>query len=241
MTSVLKTRIKSPLPKEDLNESPKLIVISGEGPVTEEIYFNDILANICLPIRHKIRIASTREDFYQADPTKRTQEGIDNQNKSQPRQVMERMDNYLSSQTYIQQSKRNDDEFWLVLDIDDHTDQNHVDEWNAVLSEALEKKYKYAVSNPFFEVWLLLHHCDHTAEDEKFQVTDTNFYTKTDHFKERLKNLGVPLTGNPKKIPEIKDYDLLKIKAAITRAKVLHGDSGEFKKWPESFGSTVYI
>lgn len=241
MVSSLRNRIKTSLSRDDRNESPKLIVISGEGPVTEEIYFDDILTSLCASIKDKIRIVSAREEFFELEPALRTQTDLDEQNKSQPRQVLERMDNYLHSKKYIQQSHVVDDEYWLVLDVDNHTDEYHIDEWNSVLAECENKNYKYAVSNPFFEVWLLLHYRDANDKDKSFEVTPEKPYRKTNHFATELKSVGAPLKGQGKKEPQAEHYSLDKIKDAIMRAEILHNKNKDFKELPQSFGSTVYI
>jgi len=67
-------------------------------------------------------------------------------NCSSPEYVVERLNNYKKKFEL-----RADDELWLVVD---------VDRWKclpAVADEALRKKYKLAISNPCFEVWLLCH------------------------------------------------------------------------------------
>ena len=59
-----------------------------------------------------------------------------------------------------------DDEFWIVMDIDQNLSENIKDSndksFKVYFIETLdtcdEKGYKYAISNPFFEMWLLLHH-----------------------------------------------------------------------------------
>ncbi len=243
-TSPLRTRQTSPfsLSRPKGEDSVKLIFISCEGAVTEEIYFGDIISQMLNNTRSKIKIASARADFFSSVPVQRTQIDIDEQNKSTPRQVMERLDNYLSRHKYWDSVKNPDDEFWLILDIDDHTSIHKIDEWNKVLTEAKTKNYQYAVSNPFFEFGLLLHHVDVTDEDRTYAVTATQDYQKTKHFTKRLKDdAHAPLigSGSDKKIPKSEDYTMQKIKDAIERAKKLHTDPNEL--WPHNLGSTVYI
>jgi hypothetical protein len=52
---------------------------------------------------------------------------------------------------------RADDQFWLVLDTDHYTQGTHVPAFKTALKEALEAGIRTAVSNPCFELWLLLH------------------------------------------------------------------------------------
>ena len=68
-----------------------------------------------------------------------------------------------------------------------------VDRDNDAISTCQSKNYGYAVSNPFFEIWLLLHHDVASEVDRSFAVTDENEYQKTDHFRSRLRDLVVAL------------------------------------------------
>ncbi len=241
--SILKTRmvesVDSLFNREEKRESKKLIFISCEGPVTEEVYFFDIVANIFAPIRDKIKPVSAREDFFATNPTLRTQSDLDEQNKSTPRQVMERMDEFLSKRYYDIKSNK-DDEFWLVLDIDDHTSADKVTEWNKFLTEAQAKGYQFAVSNPFFEVWLLMHHDDVSEVDKGYGVTELNPYSAAfqNHFRNRLAGVGASLRGKDKKVPLASHYNKEKIQQAIERARRLLVGGQD---WPRQFGTTVYI
>lgn len=50
------------------------------------------------------------------------------------------------------------DQTWLVFDVDHHAHPNHVGNLHAVCREAGERGVGLAISNPCFELWLLLHH-----------------------------------------------------------------------------------
>lgn len=216
-------------------ESPKLIFISCEGLITEELYFA-IVREIFDTIQDKIKIASARDDFFSMHPTQRAQSDIDEQNKSAPRQVLERMDNYLAHHKYWDFENNPDDEFWLVLDVDDHTSIYKIEEWHQVLDEAVSKNYQCAISNPFFEVWLLLHHTDVNEQDYMYAVTNTHSYESTDHFRTRLSTVcAAPLKN--KKEPSKDHYSQENIILAIDRAKKLHNTEED---WPHDLGSTVY-
>lgn len=61
-----------------------------------------------------------------------------------------------------EEAKRNNevqenDQFWVLLDTDHWTQPNHVAAFTLALKEARDSNFKVAVSNPCFEVWLLLH------------------------------------------------------------------------------------
>lgn len=73
--------------------------------------------------------------------------------------------------------------------------------------------------------------------DKSFAITDEHDYEKTDHFRNRLMNLGVALKD--KKHIEPSDYDPQKVKIAISRAMELHLDKND--RCPKYFATTVYI
>ena len=236
--SVLKTRyisqISEVIHRPSKQENPKLFILSCEGPVTEEIYFKDIISNLFKNISSKIQIISARDVFYSTNPTERTQADFDEQNRSSPRQVLDRLNNYINNNTIIDKDNNPDDEYWLVLDIDDHTNDQKKQEWDAVLNEAKENGYDYAISNPFFELWLLLHHDMVNDDDYKYAVTETHKYEKTNHFRNRLKKASL----KNQKEPELNHYSKECIKSAVSRAKSLHDIE---LSWPQNLGSTVYI
>jgi hypothetical protein len=68
---------------------------------------------------------------------------------SAPKKVLKRMRDYLQKEAL-----REDDEAWLVVDKDQWTDA-HLDELHAWSQES--KQFGFALSNPKFEFWLLLH------------------------------------------------------------------------------------
>lgn len=219
-------------------DSKKLIFISCEGLVTEEEYFKFLSENIFEQITSKIKIISVREDFNSINSNYRLQEDIDDQNKSTPRQVMERIDKFREQKKDLYKFEQNpEDEFWMVIDVDDHTDEHHISEWEKVMEECNQKKYNYAISNPFFEFWLYMHHLEVRDEDYDYAVTNTHPYEKTSYFVDEMKKVGVKMTGNGSKKPHLEDYSLEKIEKAIESAKKIHKD----EKWPNSLGSTVYL
>lgn len=50
------------------------------------------------------------------------------------------------------------DEFWLLLDTDHWTQPSHISNYMTALQEARDEGFFVAVSNPCFDLWLLLHH-----------------------------------------------------------------------------------
>ncbi len=218
--------------------SKKLIFISCEGVVTEEIYFKILKEKIFSNIGERINIISVREDFNNIPKDERTQQQIDEQNKSQPRDVMNRMDNF-KEKDKNKYDFQIEDEFWLIIDIDDHTSIDKITEFEYVINESKNKGYQLAISNPYFEFWLYLHHCDIKTEDEKYAVTDTQSYIKNIYFRKQMGDVKITMSGNGKKEPKPEDYTCEKVALAVKRAEILHIDKNE--NYPKNLGSHVYL
>ena len=74
---------------------------------------------------------------------------------SSPRAVMERLDYYRAEFATEQH-----DELWICIDADHWIRGPHQRELSQVLQECRSKDYGVAISNPCFEVWLLMHFAD---------------------------------------------------------------------------------
>ncbi len=114
------------------------------------------------------------------------------------------------------------DEAWIVVDKDQWSEEqlNELHKWAATASK--NKKYGLALSNPKFELWLLLH-----FEDAKGVATPESCSQK---LKAYIPNYNKSLP--PNKITPAG------IEAAVKRAK--QKDSPPCKDWPRSTGTTVY-
>ena len=215
----------------------KIIFLSCEGSVTEEEYI-EVLSQIYDGVKGRVQLISVAEDEVHTLPKKRTREQNQLLGKSKPWQLVERIDSFKEEkEAKYEFSKYPEDEFWIVADVDDNLD-NHKTEFENAIQECEEKGYKYAISNPFFEIWLLLHHDEVSEEDKKYAVTETHQYEPTDHFKIRLEEKGAPLTGNNKKQLQLEDYTDEKIRIAVQRAKELM--DGKDEKIPSDYGTYVY-
>lgn len=71
---------------------------------------------------------------------------------SSPRAVMARLDFYQS-----EFATEEHDELWICIDADHWIRGQHQREFSQVLQECRSKGYGVAISNPCFEVWLLMH------------------------------------------------------------------------------------
>ena len=224
----------------------KIIFLSFEGSVTEEEYFDRVM-ELFSEIKSKIQFISVAEDAVHTDPKRRTPDQVKLLSKVRPKQLVERIDQFkLEKEDIYQFSQYPDDEFWILTDVDKNWSnevispndgKTYKDEWNDAVAMCQTRNYGYAVSNPFFEIWLLLHHDNATDSDKAFAVTDEHQYETTDHFRTRLRNLGAPLKS--KKHIDPSHYDIEKIKIAISRADALHTNKEEL--CPKYFSTTVYV
>lgn len=224
----------------------RIIFLSLEGSVTEEEYFERV-SDIYSEIRSRIQFISVAEDAVHTKPKFRTAEQAKMLSKARPKQLVERIEQFILEKNDIYQfSQYPDDEFWIVVDVDKNWSNEVIDpvggktyrdEWNEAISVCEEKGYGYAVSNPFFEIWLLLHHDVPKEEDKAFAVTDMHEYEKTAHFRERLRELHAPLRSD--KHIELTDYDDEKIRMAVRRAEDLHVNKQDL--CPRYFATTVYL
>lgn len=133
---------------------------------------------------------------------------------SAPPQVLSRMEKYLKNE-----GLRKSDEAWLVVDKDQWTDAqlSQLHRWSQQNSN-----YGFALSNPKFEFWLLLHFEDGQG------VTSSQMCTQ------KLKRY---LPDYDKGIDVRKISDSM-IENAIDRAR--KRDCPPCSDWPHNTGSTVY-
>ena len=221
--------------REKRPRSSKIIFFSCEGVITEEEYFKILSNKIFADISSQLCLVSARKDFLKIPNEERTQEQWNEQNKSSPQYVLDRLENFKKDNDHIYEFKKHkDDEFWIVIDIDDHTMPNKISEFKAVIQECEKKNIKYAITNPFFEFWLYLHHFD-VADEDKIHANKTG----DNYFRLKMNSIGVTLGGNGHKVPNSKDYTIKNVVKAVERAKKLHTNKSE--RWPQELGSQVYL
>lgn len=213
----------------------KIIFLSCEGSVTEEEYI-EVLSQIYDGVKGRIQLISVAEDEVHTLPKKRTREQKQVLGKSKPWQLVERINKFKEEKdAKYEFSKYPEDEFWIVSDVDDNLD-NHKEKFENAIQECEEKGYKYAISNPFFEIWLLLHHNEASEEDKKYAVTETHPYEATNHFRMQLTEKGAPL--KEQKHLKLEHYSDEKVRLAVQRAKELV--KGKDEKIPSGYGTYVY-
>lgn len=231
--------------------SSKLIFISCEGSVTEWEYFQNVVNEVFANVKTRVHIVNVIGDILEKSAKKRSPEENQLVSSSNPQNVFDKMLDFKNTHNEEYDfTNHHDDEFWLIMDVDSHTDENIIDKfgisnskkWNDILFQCKAHNFNYAVSNPFFELWLLLHHDDvntnlgDTDNDFQWAVTADNRYRSTDHFLNRLSALGAKLKD--KKHIDPRHYDKEKIQQAICRAKAL--DTEPPCDYPTKLGTTVY-
>ena len=193
----------------------RLIVIASEGKDTERIYFKALAKEYTNPRVH-VHIL---------------ERSVDEQNNSSPEHVLKQLNDYKS--LYDLEA---DDELWLVVDKDRWTE--------AMLSRVAtecsqEVAMHMALSNPCFELWLLLHLEDAASLTPEEQMRWMENRRKSKNADPYLK---VQLRQEMGSYHEA-DYDALMlikhVEVAIERAKAL--DNNPADRWPQTLGTRVYL
>jgi hypothetical protein len=140
---------------------------------------------------------------------------------SSPEHVFQRLDAFREE---FQTTE--DDEFWLMLDTDHWIEPNHVATFRSVCTEAVQKGYELAHSNPCFEVWLLLHVTDLDAGEQFQRCADVE---------QRLRDV---LGEYSKRRINREKFSRDDAMTAVERAEKLDGASDD--RWPAKTGSHVY-
>ena len=169
----------------------KLFIVATEGVKTEPQYF------AMLNEHHSV----IRMDCIKSN------------HRSSPLQVLKRMKDRLKQETL-----KNSDEAWLVVDKDQWTDEQlaQLHRWSQDADN-----YGFALSNPKFEYWLLLHFEDGT---------------KIGSSRECSARLNNHIPGYDKGL-EVRKFTPDMVEAAIRRAKVR--DNPPCADWPRTLGSTT--
>jgi hypothetical protein len=170
----------------------KLFVIAAEGCKTEPQYF---------------AVFNDQDSVIRVSCLK-------GKHDSAPPQVLARMEKHIKKE-----GLRNSDEAWLVVDKDSWTEEQLI-----LLHTWSEQKenYGFALSNPKFEYWLLLH------------FDDGNGIGSSRVCSERLER---HIPGYDKGL-DIRKISSGMINEAIERAK--NKDNPPCDKWPRITGTTVY-
>lgn len=193
----------------------RLIIIASEGKETEKIYFN-ALAKVFRNPRVHVKVLERRED---------------EQHNSSPLHVMNQLNDYKD-----QYSLEADDELWLVIDKDRWSD--------ALLSQVAQKcsqdcNMQMALSNPCFELWLLLHLVNAAKlsceEQQRWLINRRKTKRSDPYLKVRLREeMGSYHESNYNA-----EALVINVKDAIARAREL--DINPTDRWPQTLGTRVYL
>lgn len=200
------SRRKRPLDRELHQRDTTLCVIAVEGAKTEAIYFK-IFSDPRQPTFNK---------RVQVVPL------IDDENhRSSPEALLERLDDYRKKNDYTDA-----DQFWLVCDLDHWEDHGKL---QTALTNCKQRKYCIAVSNPNFELWLLLH-----FESDLNGILGLSLGDQKSAITDRLRQI---LGGYSKNRFQV-DMLVPNVQTAITNSENL--DNPPTTGWPNSVGTTVY-
>ena len=192
-------------------KSSRLIVIAAEGRATENIYFEAMRQELCAT--NVQLVVLNRED--------------DNSNPANVhRQIKDFMDEY---------NILDDDQLWIVIDRDDWKEKMLAD-----IAQLCQQNSNliFCMSNPCFELWLILHLEDiedYSEEDKKNLFENPRLSTHGTWTKYHLRKL----MGHYQE----SDYDpsilLPHVEEAICRAEKL--DINPKDRWPQTTGTRVYL
>ena len=185
-------------------KSSRLIVIAAEGRATENIYFEAMRQELCAS--NVQLVVLNRED-----------------DNSSPANVHRQLKAFIDEYNI-----QDDDQLWVVIDRDDWKEK--------MLAEVAQlcqqnDNLRFCMSNPCFELWLILHLEDvtqYTDEDKQSLQENPRLTTHGTWTKYRYQEADY----NP--------YQLLPhISTAIKRAELL--DTNPKDRWPQGVGTRVYL
>ena len=193
----------------------RIIVVASEGKDTERIYLHALANEFSNPRVH-VHILERNED---------------EQNNSSPEHVLKQLNDYKG-----QYALEADDELWLVIDKDRWTEAM----LSRVAAVCVQDNFMHmALSNPCFELWLLLHLVDVellTHEEQELLRKNRRKSKNTDpYLKIRLRQE----IGSYHESSYDTQIFMTNINAAIERARAL--DKNTADRWPQTLGTRVYL
>ena len=121
------------------------------------------------------------------------------------------------------------DEFWVLLDTDHRFQGSHLKGTLTALRNARQVGFEIAVSNPCFELWLLLHHIDPPPDKPL-----TGYGAIEDA-------LAMAVGSYGKKSIKAGQFPLVRVPDAIRRARALEElPDNPTEPWPKGIGTRVY-
>lgn len=181
----------------------RLYFLIVEGAKTEPAYFYALEASNLIP-RHRVKLHVHSPDG----------------NASAPAYLIGKAEAVAKGQP-----AGADDEVWLVFDVDRHSGSNRLTQVIQSSQEAFRRGWNVAVSNPCFEVWLLLH-------------TSNDLATLNDYGDSVEAALRAELGGYDKCRTPIQCLSAELLSCAMARARL--GDTDPESPLPKLPGTRVY-
>ena len=205
-------RVKRNFKRPENKRSAKLIVIATEGRKTERIYFEALAENF--------------------DSTKVHVEVIEKlDDNSSPDVVLGQLNSFADEYNLDE-----DDELWMVIDRDYQSWE--IEMIKSVAQICHQKRgYYLAVSNPAFELWLLLHlvDCSELSQEEKEKLFKNAKVSRGKTYSKKM--LGDLLNGFNEANYDAKQF-IPTVAEAIRNAIKL--DINPQVRWPNYLGTRVY-
>jgi len=201
------TRIRKEFTRRSGFRDAQLIIIATEGQKTEPKYFKDI---------------SSKDYYYNPRVHVEIRERLTS--SSSPEHVLEELNKFKAKY-----SLNSNDELWMIIDIDRWHQRN----LSNVATQCSQKGYHLAISNPCFEVWLLLHLKDLSG----CCLEEIDRFTKNSN-RDLEKEIRKILGSYNKSNLDTSSF-LPFIQNAIERARNL--DQNPSERWLNSIGTRVYL
>ncbi|HEY8780269.1 MAG TPA: RloB family protein [Mucilaginibacter sp.] len=200
-------RVSNTIPKE------KIIVLAFEGNDTERIYFSDL--------KDDVKFENDIIHLYLLIRPK-------NDTKSAPIHVFNKLKKEIKEEYNLDVA----DELWMIVDKDNWQNIPEIIE----LCKN-ESNFFVALSNPCFELWLLLHIIDikQFTEQEQNKILDNKKISNSKNYIDRV--LGSVVNGGYNKTNPRPERFLPYINDAISRAEDLDDKSEDY---PSKLGTHVY-
>ena len=200
--------------RKEASLDSKLIIIAAEGEFTEKIYF-EALRKHARNSRVHIKILERDEEY---------------KHNSSPEYVLGQLTQYK-----LENPIEQDDELWLVVDKDKWT----IKSISAVAQRcAQDSSYHLALSNPCFELWLILHIIDVSLESEEEKTKMLKNRKEKKNADPYLKRKLRALLGSYSESNYNADQLVVQVAEAISRAEAL--EKNKNARWPQGLGTHVY-
>jgi hypothetical protein len=197
-------------------EAEKMFILSYEGKISEKKYFEDFRNSELFNDSGLIEVISLKR------PTNRGSDPI-----SVKKLLQEAKKEYRFKDT---------DEFWLIIDRDDWEEIHNHSFDNLVADCKKENNFFLAMSNPCFEIWLVLHLKDINEfnEEEKRRIVANERISNSKNYIDTVLSEIQGRGYNKRPKPEI---FLPLTKTAISRAKALDDENQDY---PKQLGTHIY-